>query len=110
MPKKGFRHSAESRAKMSVARQGYKHSEETKKKIGDANRKRIGPLNPRWTETPKVFGIHKRVWKKKPRIGICEHCGKKGATDFANINNHNYTDDPADYIELCRPCHRKYDR
>jgi hypothetical protein len=69
----------------------------------------IGDEHPRWTgDSATVMALHRRVHGKKERTGICEHCGREGRTDFANIRNHEYTDDPDDYIELCRPCHQRF--
>lgn len=40
----------------------------------------------------------------------CEHCGTTNAKkyDWANISG-LYKRDSADYIRLCRSCHKKYD-
>ena len=117
MPPKGYKHLEAARAKMSAARIGKKHSKETRGKIGEANKKRIGSLNPRWKgERVGTIALHRWVMNRKPRTGICQHCGCKPkpdrlgrTTDFANISG-KYRRDVADYIELCRPCHRKYDK
>ena len=71
---------------------------------------RVGDRNPNWTgDNASVLALHGRVANKRVRTHICEHCGRRGPTDFANAKDHVYTDDPNDYIELCRSCHRRFD-
>lgn len=48
-------------------------------------------------------------WKGKPNH--CEVCGitEKRFYDWANVD-HKYRRVLEDYISMCRPCHRKYDK
>lgn len=56
-------------------------------------------------------GLHLWVsrWKGKP--SLCEFCGTITAKkyEWANID-HKYRRVLEDYIRMCTPCHRKYDR
>jgi hypothetical protein len=58
-------------------------------------------------------GIHRRILKVKPKMGICQHCGRKQsksekAFDHANVSG-QYLLDPDDYLELCKKCHNRFD-
>ncbi len=60
--------------------------------------------------------VSKHMWLNLhfAKSGICEHCKKQvgtkkpKCTDWANISG-NYLRDRADFLELCRSCHRLYD-
>ena len=58
-----------------------------------------------------VKARHKRVRKLRGKATehSCNHCGNQ-ARDWATIHGHDGYDPQEDYIPLCRPCHRKYDR
>lgn len=49
-------------------------------------------------------------WRKRnyPKSGICEHCKVATVTQWANVSG-KYLRDDADWLELCIPCHEKYD-
>lgn len=69
-----------------------------------------GEEHPRWAgEEVGRFGRHVRIWKTKERTHICQECGKTGRTHFASLTNHEYTDNPDDYAELCPGCHKLFD-
>ena len=53
-------------------------------------------------------GIHVWVKKHKGKPGPCEHCGKSGRNQWANVSR-EYKRDINDYISLCSSCHKKYD-
>lgn len=62
---------------------------------------------------PSYMAIHKWLATHFPKSGICEHCGgasKKMANDYALIHGREYSREREDYLELCRSCHRKYDK
>jgi len=44
----------------------------------------------------------------KPKTGICSICNERKKTDLANID-HVYSDNPDDWMELCRSCHLTWD-
>lgn len=56
-------------------------------------------------------GMHAwvRRWLGSPKK--CEHCGTKKAKiyDWANISK-KYLRNLKDWVRLCRPCHRKFDK
>lgn len=105
--------SAERRQKMREARLGARHSPETRAKIGTAQRNERG--NNWKGDDVGYVGLHDWMSKNKPRTGICEHCGdvptvrgRTVGTEFANVSG-EYRRDITDFIELCIPCHRKFD-
>ncbi len=64
MSKKGYKHSEESKKKMSEAKKGKKHTEESKKKMSDAKKgKKMKPLSE---ETKKKLSDAKKGKKIKP--------------------------------------------
>lgn len=71
--------------------------------------------NPAWKGDDVGYkNIHDWVRRHKAKTGKCVHClGEFGtatghATHWANID-HTYRRVLDDYIELCPPCHKKYD-
>ena len=56
-------------------------------------------------------GLHYWVSRWKGRPKKCEQCGtiKAKRYEWANID-HKYSRVLDDYIRMCTPCHRKYDR
>lgn len=57
-----------------------------------------------------VGSIHKWLRQNFPKTGRCEKCGREGKTDYAFLRHpESYTRDIADYRELCRSCHFKFD-
>lgn len=61
---------------------------------------------------PKLYGqIHDFLRRKFIKKGVCEHCKERGRKRYevALIQGRNYSFNLNDYIELCVPCHRKYD-
>lgn len=70
---------------------------------------KIGNKNPNWNEEINA-GAHGWLRSIYPKCGICEHCGTRGATDYA-FRRHPlpYTRDREDYEELCRSCHMNSD-
>lgn len=53
--------------------------------------------------------IHVWLNKNYPRAGRCEHCGRATRTEYASIG-HTYTRNRDDWLELCRGCHKRFDR
>jgi len=102
---------------------GYKHSVETKRKMSVA---KIGNTNGfrgseekhyNWKgDIVGYYGIHLWVLKKKGIPKKCSTCGlenlkmKNGrrAIQWANISR-DYLRDVDDWVALCIPCHREYD-
>jgi hypothetical protein len=69
-----------------------------------------GSDSPDWKgDNVTYFHLHDWVQKVKgPYPERCEHCGRQGYVEWANLS-HEYRRDPADWAALCRTCHRRYD-
>jgi len=90
---------------------GKKLSRATKKKIGDANR---GILSKSWKGDKAKYGSkHMWIYKMKGKPSVCDHCGKTGLIrhkrQWAN-KDHKYSRNLEDWMNLCIPCHVKYDK
>lgn len=70
-----------------------------------------GKRNPStWKVNPSSGTLHTFIKRHHPKTGSCERCGKKGKTDYAFLRHPlPYTRDRADYAEMCRSCHVKFD-
>ena len=65
----------------------------------------------RWKGDKATYNsIHRYVQKNWDKKGVCSHCGKKGKTDWANIDHKYNRENKNDWIELCRKCHIKFDK
>jgi hypothetical protein len=54
--------------------------------------------------------IHKHLQKHFRKAGQCVRCERTDCrTEFALISGREYSRDREDYLELCVPCHRRYD-
>jgi hypothetical protein len=76
-----------------------------------AKRNQAGALNHSWKGAEAGYqACHLRV---ESRFGKPQHCSECGTVDqnrtydWANVTGK--CEDPADYIRLCRQCHRKFD-
>lgn len=68
-----------------------------------------GEKHPRWTgDAISYDGLHHWIRRHFQKLGYCAFCEKEGRTEFANISG-EYRRDIEDYVELCRPCHKKFD-
>jgi hypothetical protein len=68
-----------------------------------------GPENPQWKGDQVSYReLHRWVAKHRTKTGECERCGAEGETQWAN-KSHKYQRDLADWLELCRKCHRNHD-
>jgi hypothetical protein len=114
---RGRRDSDEARAKKSQAMQGernhrfgVKQSDETIARRGV--KARVSEANPLWKgEFVGYSALHSWLNRHYPKTGICEHCGADGKrTEYANLNEHQYARNRADYVELCVACHRALDQ
>ncbi len=52
--------------------------------------------------------LHRRIRQRKELPDQCTICNKKKKLDICSIN-HTYTEDPKDWIFLCRSCHMLFD-
>jgi hypothetical protein len=68
-----------------------------------------GPGNHRWKGDRVGYReLHRWVAKHRAKTGTCERCNVEGETQWAN-KSHAYRRDLADWLELCRKCHRSHD-
>lgn len=69
----------------------------------------IGEKNHNWTgDNVSYEGLHLWIKRHKPKSDKCEHCGKNGKLDAANLSG-KYKRDIKDFRWLCRKCHMKID-
>lgn len=117
---------------ISVATKGKIHSPETRARMGEARlgkslsqnhpARRKGDQNPGWVgDSIGKSGVHGWLRKVRKHTGRCEYCRRKPGlrtdildkvypgTEFANISG-EYRRDIDDYAELCRKCHKAFDR
>ena len=69
------------------------------------------------TDTPEYVLVHQRM--KKLKTGECTECGAIRKTEMSLIHGCGaliskyrgkiYSVNPEDYVEMCVPCHRRYD-
>jgi hypothetical protein len=103
MPQKGYKQTAEHRAKIAAALQG----------------------NSNWRESSRVAGAQHGRWRgddagrnavhmwlnKHYAKTACEECGSGGRLDWAYRHaNGEWSRDRADYRVLCPSCHQRFDR
>jgi hypothetical protein len=89
---------------------------------GDPNHVTVlaGPLNPGWRgDNIRNRSLHQRLGRQQGPASAypCQHCGGPAAEwayDHADPAERDdprgpYSLDPAHYLPLCRPCHRRFD-
>jgi hypothetical protein len=71
-----------------------------------------GEKNPNWRGGEVSYSaLHKWLRRCHSKTGACSNCGKEGKTDWAFLRHPDpYTREIADYRELCRSCHMRFDR
>lgn len=74
-----------------------------KKAFGNHERWCSGRI--RYKSDTGYSGIHAWVRKRKPKPQFCEQCKIKPPIDLANLSG-KYMRDIADYVYLCRSCHK----
>lgn len=105
---RGKRLSSEARAKMSAVRKGRTVSAETRAKLSAATPK--GPDHPGWKGEQVAYPtIHSWVKRHKTKRGVCSRCAARRLTQWANVSG-RYERDLDDFVEMCVPCHSRYDR
>lgn len=91
---------------------GKHHTEEARKKIKEAQEKKIGFLNNNWKgDKAGKKAIHIWIYGKLGKPLVCESCGvfvKERKLNWAN-KNHEYRRNLEDWLSFCYSCHRKYD-
>lgn len=88
----------------------YKHkplSEEAKRHLSEIHKGGNVP----WWKGDKVGyrGLHMWIRRERGNPTFCTHCPSIKNLEWANISG-EYKHDIADWLELCRKCHRKYDK
>jgi hypothetical protein len=109
----GYKHSDETKIKISNSLTGRKQSQETIDKIKMAERQE---KHWNWKKNPSYGTLHNWITRLNGKPKQCEHCGLIGEKepggqwniDWANTN-HKYKRKKEDFIGLCSKCHRIYD-
>lgn len=110
----GKHHSKKSKKKISISiKKNIESISLNTKRINEWNRKnghkKRKEKNPMWKgENVSYRSLHQWVVINKPKLELCEICGKKSRLDCANISG-EYKRDVNDYQWLCRYCHMKKD-
>lgn len=100
---RGSRHSVETKAKIGAASAARRHTVETRRRLA-------GPNRPLWKGNAVAYKtLHAWVGRHKVKAGACSECGAAGATEWANVSG-QYRRDLDDFTELCRSCHRRFDK
>jgi len=106
--------SLKNRKIVSNALMGHGFSKQTIKKMKKNHADFNGNNNPNWQgDNVGRIGIH--IWLKKffKKTHICEFCKEKKTkgrkTEWAKLKGKKYERKRENFIELCCPCHRKYD-
>lgn len=74
-----------------------------------ALKNRIGSQTNAWKGMRASYTAkHHWLLDNFTKKGVCEDCGKKSLTHWANISG-EYQRDIKDYKELCVSCHKKFD-
>lgn len=87
---------------------------EIRQRISEAKKGRPGAAaeeNPAWAgDAVGYAGVHTWVRTRRPLTGACQVCGATDRkTENANLSG-EYRRDLDDFLEMCRFCHRQYDR
>jgi len=76
-----------------------------------AKRNQNGQSNSSWKGSRATYSaLHYRVEKERGKPKICMACGTQEAKRFEWCNLTGRYDDVSDYMRMCVPCHRKYDK
>jgi len=76
-----------------------------------------GAVSPSWRgDEVSYSGLHHWLRSNWPVAGVCELCGAeptpavdgRARTNYANVSG-EYRRNRDDYLELCVPCHRRFD-
>jgi hypothetical protein len=97
----------------------YERTEEHRAALAERNRQMRfeGERHWHWRGDDVSYDVlHLWVRYNKEKTGVCSHCGikpkprgrSKWGTEWANVSG-EYLRHLDDFIELCKPCHAKYD-
>lgn len=132
---KGAKFTEEHKHKLRLAKLGTKQSEQHKKAIGLSNlgkkrsiefkeqaaKNKTGKGNPMWKGgTSHYRSVHSVIAKRYGKASFCENkeyrlfpffCEESSIVfDWAKRTHSEYTTDRNDYYQLCRKCHKRYDK
>jgi hypothetical protein len=94
--KKGFKHSEESKRRMSIAQKGKPRPYQSGSKHG------------MWKGNNITYqGIHS--WFRDKKKDKCDFCGSVLRLELALKKGKKHERNMSNYFTLCVPCHRKYD-
>ena|SRR3990167_4610079 len=86
---------------------------EVRKKMSEAAKKLIKNARYNWKgNEASYFSIHRWVKTHWGHPKKCEHCGiipPKHRIEWANVSGKYLREIREDWIQLCTPCHRKFD-
>lgn len=121
-------HTQETKDKISLAKMGHCVSEETRKKMSESHSGKphpwalgkpinIGNSNPNWKGNKAGYrALHYWVERQLGKAKSCVQCGlseiPKGFKRYFGWANksHRYERDIKDWMQLCMPCHKNYDK
>lgn len=100
--------SRETRQKMSAVRLGKRHTREARERMATAAKR--ADAHPQWKgENIAYSTLHRWLARVAVKTGACSVCGRSDrSTDWANLSG-EYRRDAADFVEMCRSCHRRFD-
>lgn len=76
-----------------------------------AKRDQRGERNHAWKGDDALYqAMHLRVESERGKPSECAACGTTIAKRFEWANLTGHYDDTHDYVRLCVPCHRRFDR
>ena len=112
-----FHHSEATKRKIAVSHigvgKGIPLAETHKRAIAEGMKgKHSNEENPAWKgEKVKYMGLHNWVRRHLGTPKKCMHCGttEEKVYHWANISK-KYKRDLNDWVRLCVPCHRKFDK
>lgn len=87
------------------------------KQYGKENRQKLSQKNKKWTEeimknSPSNLtysGLHMKIKELIQDRELCLICNEKKKLQLASID-HEYTEDPKDWLLVCTSCHRVFDK
>jgi len=86
---------------------GKTKSPETREKIRQT---KLGSRNAAWKgERAGYAAVHNWMHRHFTKTGTCGLCKRERRTEWANLFG-EYRHVREDFLEMCVPCHRRYDR
>lgn len=74
-------------------------------------RNQTGSANSSWKGSEATYAaLHYRVEAERGKPSLCQVCGTMDNRIYEWANLTGRYDDINDYMRMCRPCHRQYDK